>query len=173
MLPEDDDFEESVWWNCEDYSEYNQEPNYSCDTCEREFFTEEQYNQHMSEHQTCNLDGCKFTAHEKIVAKHIEMQHATGKFCQRNSVIRVFMVVFLGLFNKIKLDTPEDITKWIESRKKNYPSKENIEKRYQKQEEMMKKGIRIGKNANKFGRDKFRCEYLFYWIFYLVSSSEL
>lgn len=140
MVPEDEEiddyYEESVWWSCEDYSD--QEASYSCDTCERNFFTQEQYDQHMSEHQTCNLDGCKFTAHEKIVAKHIEMQHATG------------------LFNKIKLDTPEDITKWIESRKKNYPSKENIEKRYQKQEEMMKKGIRIGKNPNKFGRDKFR-----------------
>lgn len=81
------------------------------------------------------------------------------------------MVLFLGLFNKIKLDTPEDITKWIESRKKNYPSKENIEKRYQKQEEMMKKGIRIGKNPNKFGRDKFRCECFFGCIFLLSCAN--
>lgn len=89
----DDDYEE--WWTSEDYSEYDdQETSYSCDTCERCFFTQEQYDQHMSEHQTCNLDGCKFTAHEKIVAKHIEMQHATGKFCDFNYVMRVIMVWF-------------------------------------------------------------------------------
>lgn len=88
MVPEDeeidDHYEESVWWSCEDYDD--QEACYSCDTCERDFFTQEQYDQHMSEHQTCNLDGCKFTAHEKIVAKHIEMQHATGKFYDCNII---------------------------------------------------------------------------------------
>lgn len=65
----------------------------------------------------------------------------------------------LGLYEKIKnVNNPEDIAKWIEDRKKNYPSKENVEKRYERQEELIKKGIRIQKNDNKFGRDKYRCK---------------
>ncbi|XP_066263062.1 FMR1-interacting protein NUFIP1-like [Euwallacea similis] len=115
-----------------------EEDSYSCDTCERDFNSKDQFDKHMSEHRTCNLDGCKFTAHEKIIEKHIQMQHSTG------------------LYNKIKLDTPEDVAKWIEARKKNFPSRENIEKRYELQEELLKKGVRIAKNPNKFGKDKFR-----------------
>ncbi|XP_050306782.1 FMR1-interacting protein NUFIP1-like [Anthonomus grandis grandis] len=119
--------------------EADTEAQFACDTCERDFYTQEQFDKHMSEHRTCNLDGCTFTAHEKIIEKHIRMQHSTG------------------LFEKIKkINSPEEIAKWIEERKKNYPSKENIEKRYQLQEEKLKKGIRLTKNQNKFGRDKFR-----------------
>lgn len=93
----------------------------------------------MSEHRTCNLDGCTFTAHEKIIEKHIRMQHATG------------------LYDKIRnVSTPEDVRKWIAERKRNYPSRENIEKRYKLQEEILKRGVRISKNDNKFNKDKFR-----------------
>ncbi|KAL1490633.1 hypothetical protein ABEB36_013294 [Hypothenemus hampei] len=112
---------------------------FSCDTCERDFYTKDQFDMHMSEHRTCNLDGCTFTAHEKIIEKHIRMQHSTG------------------IYDRIrKLDKPEDILKWIAERKKNYPSKENVEKRYKVQEELLKKGVRLEKNKNRFGKDKFR-----------------
>lgn len=96
----------------------------------------------MSQHKTCNLDGCNFTAHEKIVENHIRMQHATG------------------LYDKIRnINTPEDIAKWIEERKKRYPSKENVLKRRQEQEDMWKNGLKIEKNSNRFGKDKYRCKY--------------
>lgn len=101
----------------------------------------------MSQHKTCNLDGCKFTAHEKIVENHIRMQHSTG------------------LYDKIRnINTPEDIARWVEERKRRYPSKENVIKRQQVQEEMLKKGVKIGKNFNKFGRDKYRREYNRYFL---------
>uniref|UniRef100_A0AAR5PF25 C2H2-type domain-containing protein n=1 Tax=Dendroctonus ponderosae TaxID=77166 RepID=A0AAR5PF25_DENPD len=133
----DEDDEEALH-ECE-YYELDEEGSYACDTCERDFYSKYQFDKHMSEHRTCNLEGCTFTAHEKIIEKHIRMQHSTG------------------IFEKIKkLNNPEDIAKWIEERKKNYPSKENVEKRYERQEELMKKGIRIQKNDNKFGRDKYR-----------------
>ncbi|VEN50197.1 unnamed protein product [Callosobruchus maculatus] len=112
-----------------------------CDTCDREFYNESTYKRHTSEHRVCNLDGCTFTAHEKVIEKHVRMQHATG------------------LYDKIRnINTPEDIARWIEERKKRYPSKENIVKRQQEVEERWKRGERITANDNKFGRDKFRLQ---------------
>nr|CAI5862080.1 unnamed protein product [Callosobruchus analis] len=112
-----------------------------CDTCDKEFHNESTYNSHTSQHRVCNLDGCTFTAHEKIIEKHVRMQHATG------------------LYDKIRnINTPEDIAKWIEERKKKYPSKENIAKRQQEVEERWKKGERITANDNRFGRNKFRLQ---------------
>lgn len=96
----------------------------------------------MSQHRTCKIDGCKFTAHAKIVENHIKLQHVTG------------------LYDKIRnISSPEDIAKWIEERKRKFPIRENVVKRQQEQEARLKKGIKIGRNQNKFGRDKYRCEY--------------
>lgn len=51
------------------------------------------------------LDGCSFEAHALVVTKHIRMQHEGD------------------LFSKLKnLSTPEDIQKWREERRKNYPT---------------------------------------------------
>ncbi|XP_060518966.1 FMR1-interacting protein NUFIP1-like [Cylas formicarius] len=125
-----------------EYSDYDEESNFCCDTCEKHFFTTEHYNKHMSEHVTCNLDGCTFTAHEKIVEKHVRMQHATG------------------LYEKIRnVNSPEDIAKWIEERKKNYPNRENILRRSNEQQIRMEKGGRIEKNKNLFGNNRYRLEH--------------
>ncbi|XP_044750738.1 nuclear fragile X mental retardation-interacting protein 1 [Coccinella septempunctata] len=111
----------------------------ACDSCDRSFPSETAYNKHMSEHRVCGLDGCTLSAHEKIIEKHIQMQHSTG------------------IFNKMKdLNSPENIAKWIEERKLKFPSKENIKRRHEQQEELWKKGIRIGERKNKFGQDKKR-----------------
>lgn len=120
-----------------------------CDTCDREFDSYYQYQTHMSQHRVCGLDGCTFTAHEKIVDKHIMLQHSTG------------------LYDKIRnVNTPEDITRWIEERKKRYPSKENVEIRYKQQEEMVKRGELIGVRKNRFERNKTSCKF-FLVLFFL------
>lgn len=90
---------------------------------------------HVAQHRTCGIDGCTFVAHEKVVEKHIEMQHITG------------------LYQRIKkTNTPEDIANWIAERKRRYPSKENIEKRQKEQQEMLKRGERLSKPKNRFDR---------------------
>lgn len=115
----------------------------SCDTCEREFFSIAQYHKHMSEHRVCGIEGCSFTAHEKIIEKHVWMQHRTG------------------LYDKIRsVSTPEDVAKWIEERKRKYPTKENIENRYKQQAEMFKRGERIQQKKTRFAkRNEKRCKY--------------
>lgn len=97
----------------------------------------------MKEHRVCGIDGCTFTAHGKIVDKHIEMQHSTG------------------LYDKIRnISTPEDIARWIEERKRKFATRENIEKSKQQQEEMIKRGERLQKNNKSFSKKKdVRCKF--------------
>lgn len=113
-----------------------------CKTCNREYHSKYQYNKHMAEHRTCGIDGCAFNAHKSIIEKHIEMQHCTGLYDRIKNVV-----------------TPEDIAKWVAERKRRYPSKENIQKRYLKQEEMLKRGERLKKSNDKFDKsNKLRCK---------------
>ncbi|KAI9560181.1 hypothetical protein GHT06_014192 [Daphnia sinensis] len=76
---------------------------FSCDRCDRSFRSHELLNIHISEHIPCGINGCPFVAHPKIVEKHIQMQHETGLAEQI-----------------MRLNTPEEIQKWREERRKYY-----------------------------------------------------
>ena len=80
---------------------------YFCETCDKDLKTEEQLKQHFSEHIPCAYPGCKFNAHFLVIEKHIRMAHANG-------------------IGAISLETEEEIRKWREERKKNYPTKQKI-----------------------------------------------
>lgn len=97
-----------------------------CETCDRGFPTAELLQQHNSQHQKCNIDGCQFIAHPKVITKHIQMQHSSG------------------LYKKIaNLNNPEDIQKWREERKKKYPTKANIEKKEAENKEKIERGEKM------------------------------
>lgn len=105
-----------------------------CEPCDRDFRSQELLQEHKSEHRKCDIDGCKVTAHEKIIAKHIERQHDTG------------------LFKRIQIDNE----KWREARRNNFPKRENIEKRQKAQEERNKRGEKLDNSKAKFGRNSDR-----------------
>ena len=64
-----------------------------------------EWREHVSQHATCGIDGCNFTAHQDILEKHIRHQHLTG-FYQRI----------------VQGNSPEDIEKWRQERRKNWPT---------------------------------------------------
>ncbi|CAD6224096.1 GSCOCG00005479001-RA-CDS [Cotesia congregata] len=121
----------ALYQDDEDYHDLRDENNLSedeeiifyCEICDREFVTEKLLEDHNSTHKVCGIDGCEFSAHPKLVDKHIAMQHRTG------------------YFSKLKnLSTPEDIEKWINERKRKYPTKNNVDARKAEQVEKKSRG---------------------------------
>ena len=81
---------------------------FACDACNRTFWNKDDFEKHKKQdHSPCPYPGCSFTAHEEAVEQHFANTHARGIH--------------------LKLDTPEDIKKWREDRKRKFPTRQNIE----------------------------------------------
>ncbi|XP_063358392.1 FMR1-interacting protein NUFIP1 [Cydia amplana] len=116
---------QGLHWRQQPPQEYTNE--FWCETCDRGFRTPDILEKHKQQHQKCNIDGCQFIAHPKVITKHIQMQHASG------------------LYKKIaKLQDPEEIRKWREERKMKYPTKENVEKAAAAIKEKIDRGEKMG-----------------------------
>ncbi|RMX43036.1 hypothetical protein pdam_00001827 [Pocillopora damicornis] len=83
---------------------------FSCDACQKDFSSKETLTAHLGSHIQCSYEGCKFKAGRKVVKLHWIQTHETGRM-------------------RIKLDSPEEIAKWREERKRKYPTLANVQKK--------------------------------------------
>ena len=96
---------------------------YFCDVCEKPVGNAAEYKQHVSEHATCGIDGCQYTAHQDILETHIRHQHLSG------------------FYNRIvQGNTPEDIEKWRAERRKNWPTHVRMAEKIVAQEAQRERG---------------------------------
>ncbi|XP_076435394.1 FMR1-interacting protein NUFIP1-like [Babylonia areolata] len=106
---------------------------FHCEVCDRGFKTEEKYEEHLSQHVKCTVEGCRYIASPKLVQLHYNTQHRTGV------AKRIW-----------SLDSPDAIRKWVEERKRNFPTKENIARKNKERAERRARGEVI--ENKRFGK---------------------
>jgi len=102
-----------------------------CEVCDRGFKTEEKYDEHCGTHVTCSVDGCKFMAASKLVEIHFSNFHATG-------------------LDKKVSNSLDDVAKYIDERRKNFPSKASVEKKATLEELKESQGVLL--TTEQFGK---------------------
>ena len=80
-----------------------------CEACNKAFARQELYDEHVAQHVKC--DQCAYSAAAKLVRLHQEQAHSAGSRALP------------------PLESPEDIKRWIEERKRRWPTAENVLKR--------------------------------------------
>lgn len=102
-----------------------------CVPCEKNFPNESQYKAHLEQHVTC--PQCSFAAAKKVVTKHIQTDHAVyvknDAGIAASSTDKQYDADHETVQSLRIMESPEEIAKWIEERKKRWPTEDNIKRR--------------------------------------------
>ncbi|XP_053692486.1 FMR1-interacting protein NUFIP1 [Sabethes cyaneus] len=107
-----------------------------CEACDMNCNSEQELKAHLAAHQRCEVPGCQYAGHPKAMKRHWRLAHDEAKLLEKAQVQ--------------SKQSPEEIASWREERRKRFPTKENIERRRQAQQERFKRGERIEENKNRF-----------------------
>ncbi|KAI7854031.1 hypothetical protein BDC45DRAFT_509638 [Circinella umbellata] len=103
--------------------------------------------QHMAQHKQCS--ECDFSAIKSVLDEHLAVEHNIGESKKKSKPDGIVPP------NAPKLDTPEALAAWIEARKKNWPSKANVERKKQEAEDRKSRG-QLPSNSNKNNKKRKR-----------------
>lgn len=124
---------------------------FSCRPCEKEFTKESQYEAHCKTHVTCNKAGCDFTATQKVVIAHNHATHGqySGKGLKQINIEGQKFTVLCGT-------DPDDVAKWREARRRNFPTAENMKKREEERQKLIEAGVIMPFSRRGRGRNRGR-----------------
>ncbi|ORZ03563.1 hypothetical protein BCR43DRAFT_451034 [Syncephalastrum racemosum] len=91
--------------------------------CFRTYRTLKDKEKHMQQHVRC--PQCPYSAAKVLVDDHLRVEHNVADKSSKSKPDGIVP------FNAPKLDTPEALNAWIQARKKNWPTKANVERKEQ------------------------------------------
>ncbi|XP_065177719.1 FMR1-interacting protein NUFIP1-like [Sycon ciliatum] len=107
-----------------------------CKNCDKKFPDISQFRAHEAHHRKCDVDGCSFMGTQRAVNIHREEKHSAV-----SSMVPV-------------LETPEQIAKWREARRKNFPTTENVSRKKEAQRQRHERG-QVAQNELHQSRNGF------------------
>ncbi|GMH68273.1 hypothetical protein TrRE_jg7541 [Triparma retinervis] len=125
------------------------EGSFKCVFCDVNYKVERYYNQHVGNHVPCKYEGCDWECTPKLMVDHVRSAHlglppssapkADGRLPSGYSGVgfkEVDVVVqgrSVGKFTIPLGDDPEDTRKWLEERRKRFPTRKNIAAKAEKE----------------------------------------
>lgn len=97
---------------------------FRCESCDKNFFTQELKDVHLQEHIKCPANNCNFEAHYMLIDKHFEAVHT----------IKPGQIQHPEMDQCWNLNTKEEIDQWRANRRKKYPKLENVIKASEERE---------------------------------------
>jgi len=104
----------------------------TCSVCNIVFPSRDKLYIHLSNHVSCEHEGCDFVGTSKTVSEHRQTEHDA---------------IAATLF---KMESPELLTAWIAQRKKNFPTQANVESKMQCKKRRIERGIVAGDKTFSF-----------------------
>ncbi|ETV69109.1 hypothetical protein, variant [Aphanomyces astaci] len=106
-----------------------------CEPCEKHFAMKSQFDAHVLTHEACWAPGCDFSASKRVVTSHHQTAHGqyAGSGLKEIEVEGQKFHVLVG-------NSPEDITKWREERRKKWPSDANVKRKNDQHQDRVQAG---------------------------------
>ena len=108
---------------------------FTCEPCNREFSSLSALKTHIEKHVPCPhaSEGCTFEAVAKVVREHDRVIHKKVPPKLPKSLREIIPKKYLHAHRQIV--TPEAVDSWIEARRSNYPTKDNLQRKRARLEE--------------------------------------